>query len=209
MLFDLWPAMIALTLLTMAPGADTLIVMRNTSRGGMLDGTVTSLGICSGLFAHALVSAAGISVILLQSAMAFSLLKLAGAGYLVWLGVGSLWQAWKGSNGLNIASANEHSFSATRSFREGLLSNVLNPKTVIFYMAFLPQFIDPTGSAIFQSMVLATVHFVIAMTWQSGLILMVDKAKSWLAKPSVNRGFNTMTGGLLVSLGVGLALEND
>ena len=79
MMFDLWPAIIALTLLTMAPGADTLIIMRNTSRGGMLDGTVTSLGIGSGLFAHALVSAAGISVILLQSAMAFSALKLAGA----------------------------------------------------------------------------------------------------------------------------------
>ncbi|MGY0216097.1 LysE family translocator [Endozoicomonadaceae bacterium StTr2] len=209
MLFDLWPAIIALTLLTMAPGADTLIIMRNTSRGGMLDGTVTSFGICSGLFAHALVSAAGISVILLQSAMAFSALKLAGAAYLIWLGIGSLRQVFKGQGGLNIEASGKQTFNPVRSFREGLLSNVLNPKTVIFYMAFLPQFIDPEGSALVQSMVLAGLHFTIAMIWQTGLALMVNKARSWLARPSVNRGFNTITGGLLVSLGAGLALKSN
>ncbi|WP_281645811.1 LysE family translocator [Parendozoicomonas sp. Alg238-R29] len=207
MFYDLWPALIALVLLTMAPGADTLIVMRNTSRGGLADGTVTSLGICSGLFIHALVSAAGISVILLQSAVAFSFLKLAGAGYLIWLGFGSLKQAWRGKASLVTGQVKGHSFSASQSFREGFLSNILNPKTVIFYMAFLPQFINPEGSALIQSLTLAGLHFVIAMIWQTMISLMINRAKEWLAKPSVNQAFNGITGTLLVGLGAGLAIQ--
>ncbi|MTI13860.1 LysE family translocator [Sansalvadorimonas verongulae] len=204
--YELWPALVALTLLTMAPGADTLIIMRNTSRGGMIDGTITSLGICSGLFLHALVSAAGISVILLQSATAFSFLKLAGAGYLVWLGLGNLKQAWRGKASLIAGRVNDHSFSVWQSFREGFLSNVLNPKTVVFYMAFLPQFIDPQDSAVVQSLTLAGLHFVIAMIWQTLIAAMIHRARDWLAKPSVNRAFNGVTGALLVSLGAGLAI---
>ncbi len=73
----------AITLLTVTPGVDTLLVVRNTARGGWRDGTISSFGICCGLFVHATVSAVGISVLLLQSAWAFSFLKLLGAGYLV------------------------------------------------------------------------------------------------------------------------------
>ena len=206
---DFWPALIALTLLTMTPGADTLIIMKNTSRGGLKDGSITSLGICSGLFIHALVSAAGISVILLQSASAFSALKLAGALYLVWLGIGSLRQALRSNSaGFDIQSR-EHPFSAVRSFQEGFLSNVLNPKTVIFYMAFLPQFINPEGSTLGQSMMIAAMHFTIAMIWQISLALMVNRARLWLSRPAVNRGFDGITGSLLVSLGVGLAFQKS
>ncbi|MRI33228.1 threonine transporter RhtB [Endozoicomonas sp. OPT23] len=209
MLLDFWPALVALTLLTMTPGADTLIIMKNTSRGGLMDGSITSLGICSGLFIHALVSAAGISVILLQSATAFSVLKLAGAAYLVWLGVGSLKQAFRSNTAMFDVQSKEHFFSAVKSFQEGFLSNVLNPKTVIFYMAFLPQFINPEGSALVQSMTLAALHFTIAMIWQISLVLMVNKARVWLSRPIVNRGFNGVTGSLLVSLGIGLALQKS
>ena len=81
--------LIAITLLTITPGVDTLLVIRNTARSGWRDGAVSSFGICSGLFVHAVISAVGISVILLQAAWAFSALKLAGAGYLVWLGISS------------------------------------------------------------------------------------------------------------------------
>jgi threonine/homoserine/homoserine lactone efflux protein len=81
--------LIAITLLTITPGVDTMLVIRNTARGGWRDGAVSSLGICSALFLHATISAVGISVILLQAAWAFSLLKMAGAGYLIWLGLSS------------------------------------------------------------------------------------------------------------------------
>ncbi|HAZ88866.1 MAG TPA: threonine transporter RhtB, partial [Marinobacter adhaerens] len=85
-----WAYLVAITLLTITPGVDTLLVMRNTGRGGLRDGCVTSVGICSGLFIHATLSALGISLLLVETAWAFSALKWAGACYLVWLGIGSL-----------------------------------------------------------------------------------------------------------------------
>ncbi len=96
--------LIAVTLLTLTPGVDTMLIIRNSARGGWLDGAVSSLGICSGLFVHATVSALGISIILLQTAWAFNALKFAGAAYLIWLGLCS----WKRAVGgrQNIFSGN-------------------------------------------------------------------------------------------------------
>jgi len=199
----------AITLLTVAPGVDTLIVIRNTVRGGWRDGIITSIAICSGLFVHALVSAAGISLILMQSAWMFSALKLAGAGYLVFLGIKSLHSAIKGRHSLSAEATNgrESSVAPWISFREGFLSNVLNPKTVIFYMAFLPQFIQPTDPALLKSLFLAGIHFVIANIWQLALVLMVQRLYSWITRPSVNRTFDSLTGSLMLYFGFKLGLE--
>ena len=201
--------LVAITLLTLTPGVDTMLVIRNTARGGWRDGAVSSLGICSGLFIHATISAVGISVILLQAAWAYNALKLAGAGYLVWLGYCS-WR--KVMNKQTFAVANgaisrEKDFIAWRSLREGLLSNVLNPKTAVFYMAFLPQFINPDHSALSQSLFLAGLHFIIAMLWQCLLALMVRQLKGWLQRPSISRIFDGVTGTVMVALGLRVAAE--
>ena len=206
---QLWTYLIAITLLTLTPGVDTMLIIRNTGRGGWRDGAVSSVGICTGLFVHATVSAVGISVILLHSALAFSALKLAGAAYLVWLGLVSLGHAWKqGDTAAAPESQNVPGFrfSARRSLLEGFLSNVLNPKTVVFYMAFLPQFIDPSSSALQQSLVLAGFHFAIAMVWQCFLALVVDHAKAWLEHRTVRRAFDGLTGSIMMFLGINLAL---
>ena len=176
--------LIAITLLTISPGVDTLLVMRNTAGGGWKDGLVTSLGICSGLFVHAAVSAVGISVILLQSAWAFNALKFAGALYLIWLGIQSI-RNLKALPMDQVRGVGVRTTSWIRSIREGLLSNVLNPKTIVFYMAFLPQFISPTQSPMVQSLFMAGIHFVI------GLVL-----------PGI---FNT--GGVMILLGIKLAAD--
>lgn len=207
MLTDLWPAVVALALLTLTPGADTLIVMRNASRGGARDGIVTSLGICCALFMHALVSAAGLSVVLMQSAVLFNGLKLLGAAYLIWLGIGSLREAWKRQAIITTQQVQAQTFTAMRSFREGFLSNALNPKAVIFYMAFLPQFINPNSSPLQQSLVLCSVHFGLAMGWQSLLALMIGRARQWLTNPNINRVFNGLTGSLLLTMGFGLMMH--
>ena len=202
--------LIAITLLTITPGVDTMLVIRNTARGGWRDGAVSSLGICSGLFLHATVSAVGISMILLQAAWAFSALKLAGAGYLIWLGFCS-WrkiirrETFKIANGENRAA---DEFRLGRSLREGLLSNVLNPKTAIFYMAFLPQFINPAQSALTQSLFLAGLHFIIAMIWQCFLALMVKQFKGWLQRPRVSQIFDGVTGTVMIALGLRVAVES-
>jgi len=200
----------AITLLTMAPGVDTLIVIRNTVRGGWRDGLITSVAICSGLFVHAVVSAAGISFILMQSAEMFTALKVAGAGYLIWLGIKSLKSALKGGGPLHTAASNEKRkpVTAWTSFSEGFLSNVLNPKTVIFYMAFLPQFIQPTDPALLKSLFLASIHFIIANLWQLILILLVQRMYQWITRPVINRTFDSLTGSLMVYFGVRLGLES-
>jgi RhtB (resistance to homoserine/threonine) family protein len=204
---SLWAYLIAISLLTITPGVDTVLVIRNTTRGGWRDGALSSLGICSGLFVHATVSAVGISVILLQSAWAFRALRLAGAAYLVWLGVVSLRSAARrhAAGELPGQRAVQVDFDPRRSLREGLLSNVLNPKAVVFYMAFLPQFIDPAGSAVSQSLFLAGLHFLIAMVWQCLLASLVDQARRWMQSSRVRRTLDGLTGSVMVIFGIKLA----
>ncbi len=208
MITSLWAYITAITLLTLTPGVDTFLVIRNTNRGGWRDGVVSSLGICCGLFGHACLSAVGVSVLLLHSAWAFHTLKFAGALYLVWLGLTSLYHAVKapGSSAGTSLQAGDSLFSPGRSFVEGMASNLMNPKAIIFYMAFLPQFIDPGRSALVQMMFLAGIHFGIAMIWQSVLASMVDKAKSLVSKPGFRRILDSLSGSILLFFGVKLGL---
>ncbi|MEX2475715.1 LysE family translocator [Marinobacter sp.] len=210
MVFELfWGYLVAITLLTVTPGVDTLLVMRNTARGGLGDGCVTSVGICSGLFVHASLSALGISILLVETAWAFSALKWAGACYLIWLGIGSLRRAIAPgkSQGASVKAEKRVPGSARAAFREGLLSNVLNPKTALFYMALLPQFIDPAGNAFQQSLILAGVHFLLAMIWQCGLAWVLVSFRELGVSRSLGRALNTLTGGFFVIMGGKLAVS--
>ncbi|UAB68919.1 LysE family translocator [Vibrio sp. SCSIO 43132] len=199
--------LIAITILTLTPGLDTALVIRNTTRAGSQHGFLTSFGICCGLFVHATFSAIGISAILLQSAEWFMALKMVGAAYLIWLGISSI-RAVFGAHGNTMTSAEKTGdVSSLIALREGFLSNVLNPKTAVFYLAFLPQFIDPQGSALTQSMLMATIHFVIAMVWQGGLVVMVNKAKQLLKSESFLKIIEGATGLVLIGLGVKLLVD--
>ncbi|PXX90417.1 threonine transporter RhtB [Marinobacter vulgaris] len=213
-----WAYLVAISLLTVTPGVDTLLVMRNAGRGGLQsglrDGCVTSIGICCGLFIHAALSALGISVLLVETAWAFTVLKWAGACYLIWLGLSSLRQAIKRAPDTGAEPQPTDSLqplvkpvSARMAFREGLLSNVLNPKTALFYMALLPQFIDPAGNAFQQSLFLAAVHFVLAMVWQCGLALLVVKSRRLGVGQGIKRSLNALTGGFFVAIGAKLAAQ--
>lgn len=203
-----WPFLIAISLLSMSPGVDTLLVIRNTARGGVRDGVVTSLAICCGLFVHATLSAMGISLILLKSAWAFEVLKFCGAAYLIWLGVSSLRAVRRGQAlPVSAVEGDGQAVPVWLPLREGFLSNVLNPKTIVFYMAFLPQFIAPGDPALAKSLFFAAVHFVVANIWQIAIVLMVGSAGRWLASLAFTRWLNGVTGGVLIALGIRLALE--
>ncbi|WP_038174399.1 LysE family translocator [Vibrio pacinii] len=199
--------LIAITILTLTPGLDTALVLRNSSRGGFADGSTTSLGICLGLFVHATFSAIGISAILAQSAELFNAVKMVGAAYLIWLGATTLKSVWKGELGTVNTQAQQRQLNLTRSLREGFLSNVLNPKTAVFYLAFLPQFINPEGSAFLQSCLMASIHFVIAMVWQCGLAGVLNSAKNLLQSSTFMKRMEATTGVVLVGLGVKLLIE--
>ena len=201
--------LVAIALLTITPGIDTVLVIKNTSRCGGKDGVVTSLGICLGLFVHGTFSAVGISAILLQSAELFLAMKWVGAVYLIWLGISGVKAAMKGHAGIAIDDADVRSLSLLRSLQEGFLSNVLNPKTAIFYLAFLPQFIDPQYSPFLQAMTMTGIHFVMAMIWQSGLAAAVSSAKRFFANPLALRGMEGITGSVLIFLGAKLILDEQ
>ncbi|MBI9093069.1 MAG: LysE family translocator [Desulfobacterium sp.] len=203
----MWVYVMAIALLTMTPGVDTMLVIRNTSRGGVRDGIASSVGICSGLFLHATISAVGISMLLLKCAWAFRALKLVGALYLIWLGLVSFNAALKAGKLDKIGNETAGTFSLKHSLWEGFLCNSLNPKAALFYMAFLPQFIDPEHSALAQSLFLAGLHFAIAMVWLTLVAILVDKAKVILSTVRVRRIFDVVTGSIMVFFGITLGLE--
>ncbi len=205
MIVDFWAFIIAITLLTMSPGLDTALVIRNSSRGGWQDGIICSLGICCGLFVHATMSAIGLSVLLVGSATLFTAVKTIGALYLIWLGIQSIKSTFMPHQSLDLkkAQANNNP-SLWLSFKEGFLSNILNPKTAVFYLALLPQFINPQYSAFIQSLLMASIHFIIAMVWQSGIALLVDKARKLISSAKVTDRIERVTGGVLILLGINL-----
>src|SRR5262249_25424571 len=132
-------------------------------------------------------------------------LKLAGAVYLIWLGYQSLKSAWH-AKGMKIpAAAATVRVSPWISLREGFLYNVLNPKPIIFYMAFLPQFMYPSQWPVGQSLIMAGLHFAIANVWQAMLVLTVSRARLWLAQPRVARILDGIAGLVLLAFGARLA----
>ncbi len=194
-------------ILTLTPGADTLLVIRNVLGGDVRTGIVTTAGICSGLFFHAVLSALGVSLILMASATLYGLLKIAGALYLGWLGLQSLRSAVKPDPEQKISASSARPRSMRRCFVEGVMSNVLNPKTAVFYLAFLPQFIHPADPVLFKSLFLAGIHFTMAFLWLCLVALLLDRYRQVLLSSVLHRWLEGVCGALLLGLGVRLMLE--
>lgn len=196
--------------LTLTPGADTMLVIRNVLRGGKMDGIVTTIGICSGLFVHASLSALGVSVILVNSSFAFSVMKFAGACYLLYLGLKTLISAIRGEEGAEVENGGKRrDLNVFISLREGILSNVLNPKPAIFYFAFLPQFIAKNDPVLLKSLLLAGVHFFMGIVWLFTLSFLLAYIKDFMTRGESARWINGACGSILIALGVRLALEKS
>lgn len=197
--FTLIAAVLAVT-----PGADTMLVMKNSIRSGSAAGWATTLGILGGTVVHAVISALGIFVIVAQSETLFQIIKGLGALYLVWLGLQTLLSAAK----LHEAESNSKGLAVRGSFKEGLITNVLNPKVAIFYVAFLPQFIAPDDPVLAKSLLLACIHNVLSLIWLGFLVLVISRGKRWVQKQTVQAWFSRASGAILIALGVRLALES-
>lgn len=198
-------------LLTITPGADTMLVMRSVLARGQRAGLLTTIGICCGLFIHATLSAVGLSLILVRSAAAFEIVKFVGAAYLIFLGLQSIARVMRHHLGAadDPRPGLSHAGRSTkrRAFIEGLLSNVLNPKVAVFYLAFLPQFIMPGDPVLLTSMLLASIHFVLGLLWFSLVTLLLARLRAILARQHIQRRLEAITGAILIVFGVRLALE--
>ena len=197
------------TLLTITPGADMALVTRHALAGGRRPALFASSGIVSGLFVWAALSAVGIAALLSASATAFATLKLAGAAYLIYLGGRALWATRRGYPAVSGAEDPEAPVAATggQAYRQGLLSNLLNPKVGVFYTSFLPQFVTVDHGVAAQSLGLALIHILIGIVWLVVYTGIVVRAGAVLRRPGVRIWLDRVTGTVLVALGLRLATE--
>ena len=191
-----------LALLTISPGADTALVTKITLERGRRAALLATLGICSGLLVHATASALGLSMILATSAEAFTIVKLVGAAYLTYLGVQALRSSFR-HDAAEVPSTRR----GDNPYLQGVFSNVLNPKVAIFYLTFLPQFIDPAGNVLGQSLLFAIAHAVMGVAWLTAYAYVLARLSRLLARSGVRRWLERVTGVVLVGLGLRLAFE--
>ncbi|MCP5331313.1 MAG: LysE family translocator [Pseudomonadales bacterium] len=197
--FTLIAAVLAVT-----PGADTMLVMKNSIRSGSSAGWATTFGILGGTVVHAVISAIGISAIVAQSEILFQIIKALGALYLVWLGFQTLRTASRQHTKESIGKNNAN----RGALLEGLLTNVLNPKVAIFYVAFLPQFISADDPVLAKSLLLASIHNALSLLWLGFLVLVISSGKKWVQKQQVQEWLSKISGVILIGLGIRLALES-
>jgi threonine/homoserine/homoserine lactone efflux protein len=195
-------------LLNIMPGPDSLLIMSRSATQGWRAGCAAALGIGTGTFVHVFAAALGLSAILATSATAFTVVKLLGAAYILYLAIGMLLSKKREDNALPPALA---PLPYRKIVAQGILTNVLNPKVALFFLAFVPQFIDvgaPHKAAAF--IVLGCIFNINGMLWCNALALFTAQASARLKfNPAVSLWLNRVTGGLFVWLGVKLALAKQ
>lgn len=194
-------------LLTVTPGVDTMLVLRTTVTGGRRTGHLAAAGVVTGLLCWAMASAAGLTAVLAASRIAFDVLRVAGACYLLWLGGQALWNARRKRAEAVQDDPDEARLSGLTAFRAGLTTNLLNPKVGVFYLSLLPQFI-PHGSPVFwTSMLFVAIHAAEALLWLAVVVGVARVARRTLTRPAVRRRLQQVTGLAFIGFGVRLAVE--
>jgi threonine/homoserine/homoserine lactone efflux protein len=186
------------------PGPDMALVARNVLRHGRSAGFATSIGICTGVLGWAIAAAFGVSALLATSAAAFTALKLAGAAYLVYLGVTTL-LANDASGAVGEDGRPDQAWH--RAWLQGVLSALLNPKLGVFFLTLLPQFIAPGDPPVVRALQLAVVFEVIGLAWLVLYTAMLGAIGAALDRPGPRRLMRWVTGTVLIGLGARVALE--
>jgi threonine/homoserine/homoserine lactone efflux protein len=204
---QLVPFLLVVTVLTVTPGPDMALVLRNGVRGGVRLAWWTGLGCCAGIAVHATAAVIGLSALLAASAAAFTVVKLAGAAYLVYLGVMALWSTRRKDVTAALVDPTPQPTGPATAFRQGVLSNVLNPKIALLFLTLLPQFVSADEPRMATSAVLAVIFLAFAVLWWRVFTLLVAMLGRVLSNPRVRTTFERVTGAVLIALGVRVALE--
>lgn len=190
-------------ILIITPGPDLIYVLTKGISTGRKAGLISAVGVTLGIFVHTIFAALGLSIILRTSALAFSIVKIVGAGYLIYLGIKSI----AGKNELKMSR--DKSVSPRKIFTQGLISNTLNPKVALFFMAFLPQFIKTDGvegvspipfiilGSIFAA---CTLLFLATLGYFSGAV-----GQYLMTKDSISKWIKNLSGSIMILLGIRLA----
>jgi threonine/homoserine/homoserine lactone efflux protein len=188
-------------LLNLTPGQDTLYILGRTLSQGRASGVTAAFGVSAGTAVHSIAAALGVSAIIAASDAAFTVMKLIGAAYLVYLGIG----LWRTDAPLRAAAAPLETSAA--SFRQGMLTNVTNPKVALFFLAFLPQFVDPAGPNHLAALLVLCLTFVSTSTlWGLLLVAGAERIRRMLRASDRCAGIFARTAGVLfIALGLRLA----
>jgi len=202
---------ILVMLIVASPGPNLFLLLRTTPALGRAAGMANTFGFCAAIMSHAFLSLIGVGALIATSALAFTLLKAFGALYLSWLGIRALRSAWQGPTltGPNtFADRGYDKTGKTRAqFVEGYLTNILNPKPALFYIAAFPQDIAVGGQHfLLQGAALGTVHAMIALTWYILIVFGIAAVSKWMQRPSIWRTIQGLSGAVLIFLGLRLIL---
>ena len=197
---------IAAIVLIITPGPDMLYVIARSIGQGKVAGIVSAFGVCVGILVHTLAAAIGLSALLMTSALAYNIVKYTGAAYLIYLGIRTILSREEQDT---LATLQKRSLTTT--FSQGVLSNVLNPKIALFFIAFLPQFVDSTqGGIAIQIAILGLIFDAMTIFCFVSVALLSSSFGDWLQNNSSWRPFQRwFTGSVLVCLGVRLALPEQ
>jgi threonine/homoserine/homoserine lactone efflux protein len=211
----LWSFAVVVGLLTLTPGLDTALILRTAALRGRREAWGVVLGIQLGTLTWGTLSALGVSALLTASHDAYEALRWAGAAYLVWMGARMLLGSLRRHAGTEEAAEAAAGSAATASggadgwllgVRRGALTNLLNPKVGVFYVAVLPQFIPAGSPHLAMGVLLTCVHVVEGLLWSSLLVAFAGVLRGWLRKPVARRVLDRVTGTVVVGFGLRLAL---
>jgi RhtB (resistance to homoserine/threonine) family protein len=204
---DFAPFLVISMLLILIPGPDTAIVTKHALLAGRRGGVFASIGVATGLLIWTLAAAVGLAALLRASAVAFDVLKIAGAIYLVWIGI----QLLRNRSAAAIAEGGNRVAPrgvAKKALRQGLLSDLSNPKIAVFFTSFLPQFVHGDGHGFASLLVLGAIFCVLTLLWLMFYGYLVGHGSTVLRRPAVRRALDRFTGVVLVAFGIRLAFEH-
>ncbi|AJQ97217.1 LysE family translocator [Gynuella sunshinyii] len=196
------------SLLVISPGPNGLLIAKNVPLFGKKVGFANVGGFVCAFYVHGTLSILGISLLLVQSAQAFAIIKLLGAAYLIWIGIKAMYSAIKSShpNGIHLSTENRIvDMPIFKAFFEGFLTNVLNPKVSLFYLAAFPQFI-PVHQDPINSYALVTAHALVNLLWFSSMVLILNRVKHVTNSARFKKWLNSITGAVFIGFGSKLAL---
>lgn len=197
-------ALVLLAILTLTPGADTFFTLRQALAGGLRSAVPTIAGVQVGLLVHASLAGLGLSLLLREAPVAFRAVQFAGVGYLAFLGVRSLLAARRATT----AAEPLPPPSTGHAFRDGLLTNLLNPKVALFYIGFLPQYIPDTQPFFLTALLYGLVHDLMGEVQLTTVAVAAHALRSRITSPGFRRGAEAVAGVVLILFALRLALAS-
>ena len=185
------------------PGPDVAVVTRYALTSGRRAGIEASAGVVIGLLVWGTLTVLGLAAVLAASSTAYTIVKVAGATYLVWLGLRALWR----SRTAPAAGTTQPRRAGRHPLRTGLTTNLLNPKIAVFYSSVLPSLVPHGGPPIVWLTILVLTHVVLSLTWLTGYAVVFSRSRSVLDKPRVRQFIDALTGVVLIGFGVRVAIE--